>query len=313
MTAIQKWVLRVLKPRTRFACFLWFLPLVLCAILLIGSLLFLWEYLGFGKLKGSVATTVLFWSVVFAVWKIFFPSADELKKFWLTHDADTRTQRIAELEKLASRGDARAACDLGDMCIAEDATSSNLQRALYWFDLASSKLPDAAGKAVRTRQTLADAAIKKQRLELEAKIPESLDATCPNCSELLDITSVKCLKCGAIFSTPGTDWRPIPHGRKSAAVAASNSGAATFSSGQSLSAPDLKPNHNDRSATDGLKRFARIAVWSAHFCLVASILTIGLGYLDSGFARLIVVAPFLYLAWATLAIFVAIKNRGKRK
>lgn len=301
MTAIQKWVLRMLKPRTKFACFLWFLPLVLCALFLTGSLIVLWEYLGFGKLKGSVATTVLFWSVVFAVWKIFFPNADELKKFWLAHDANIRTQRIAELEKLASRGDARAACDLGDMCMAEYATSSNLQRALHWFDLASAKLPEAERKASSTRQALTNSALRKQRLEIEAKIPELWDATCPNCSELLDTSSVKCLRCGAIFSASGTEWRPI---RRE---------VTTLSNPQSQVTLDAKHIQINESASDDVKRFARIAVWSAHFCLVASIVTIGLGHLDSGFARLIVVSPFLYLVWAALAIIVAIKNRGKHK
>ena len=197
------------------------------------------------------------------------------------------------------------------MYMAEDATTSNLQRALYWFDLASAKLPDAERKAIRARQTLADAAFKKQRAELEAKVPESLDATCPNCGELLDISSVKCLNCSAIFSTSGANWRPIPIAGQTSTASSAHLGLATASETKPAGTSTVKLGQSNQSTNYDVKKFARIALWTAHFCLVVSILSIGLDYLDSGFARLIAVAPLFYLVWAVLAIVSSITGRGR--
>lgn len=298
ITSTQKWALKVLAPRTKFGCFLWFLPFFVCLFFLGGSLIFLWESLGLGKPKAYV-TMPLFWISVHILWRTLFPTTEELKAFWQAEVATALARRIATLERLALGGDPTAAQALGDVYWRRDGPESESKRALHYFDIASTKLPSAKLKAAAIRQELADAEVKRQRAELEAKVPDILDATCPNCAGLLGMSSVKCHHCGALFATTGTGWEPIPITGQTPSV----SGAlATPFGTHAVRTPFAKPGLRQQSSNPSVKRIARIALWGAHLSLVISVTAIGLGYIDSGLARLIVVAPFLYFAWAACAV-----------
>lgn len=303
MNSTQKWVLRVLKPRTRFACFLWFVPVFVVLFILIGGLLALWEYLGLDKPRPSVTTSGLFLASLFTLWKFFFPSGEALEAYWLAEDANHLDQRIAALEKLAMRGDSNAAAALGDIYFTGSGAAPNFLRSLHYFNIASAELPSAKLQATAVRLELADAQAKRQRAELEAKIPDVLDATCPNCAGLLDMSSVKCHQCGAIFATTGAAWGPVPITGQTAAV---SNAAAIPSQTNPFGRPSAKTGLREQSSNASVKTIARVALWGAHFCLVVSVLAIGLGYSDSILARLIVVAAFLYLAWAAWAVVAAV-------
>lgn len=299
MTSAQKWVLRVLQPRTSWACFFWFLPFVICQFFLGVVLIFLWVALGFGE-PSAIVTTPLFWVSLFLLWKALFLSTKDLKAFWLAEDARVLDRRIASLERSAMRGDPAAAKALGDIYGRRDGAAAELKRALHYLDIASAKLPSAKLKASAIRRELADVEVKKQRAELEAEVPDILNATCPNCAGLLGMSSVKCHHCGALFATAGAGWGPI----SIAVQIPTDSDLLTKPSAiLKVKSPLKKPGLPQQSSNSPARRIAHIFLWSAHLCVVVAVFTIALGYPNAGLARLILVAPFLYFAWAIATAF----------
>lgn len=309
MTSTQKWVLRVLQPRTGWACFFWFLPFVICLFFLGIVLIFLWVALGLGE-PSALITTPLFWGSLPLLWRALFLSGKDLKAFWLAEDARVLDRRIALLESLVARGDPAAAQALGDIYRRRGGIESELKRALHYLDLASAKLPSAKLKASAIRQELVDAKVKRQRAELEAKVPGILNATCPNCAGLLGISSVKCHQCGALFATTGTGWEPVPIAVQTPVTSGALAKASIINAD---SMPLKKPGLPQQSSSRSGKRIARIFLWSAHLCVVVGVLAIALGYPSSGLARLIAVAPLLYLAWVACAISAALPGYFKSK
>ena len=212
MISTEQWLARVLKPRTMLGRFLHFLVAAIGLLFALGAsvaaVLFFSELLGLGKPRASVMT-VLFWGGVIALWKKFIPGRQELKAFRTAEEAKGRAQRIAILEQPAASGDAGAAAALGEIYRSGNGAEPDLQRALHYFDIASVELASAKRKAAAIREEIVQAEANRQRSELEAKEPDALDATCPNCKALLGISSAKCRQCGALFFVSEDGWRPV--------------------------------------------------------------------------------------------------------
>jgi hypothetical protein len=210
MVSTEKLVARVLKPRTMFGHFIHFLVAAFCMFFVLSAgLLFLSEYLGLGKPRASVMT-VLFWGGIFALWRQFIPSQKELKAFRTAEEAKERAQRVALLERTATDGDTAAAAALAEIYRSGAAGERDLHRALHYFDIAGAERASAKRKAAVIREEMAQAQADKERAALEAKEPDALDATCPNCSALLGISSAKCKQCGAVFFVSDDGWKPVP-------------------------------------------------------------------------------------------------------
>ena len=209
MISTEQWVVRVLRPRTMFGRFLHFLVAAVCLLFTMGAgILFFSEFLGLGKPRASV-TTVLFWGCLFVLWQKLIPGQRKLKAFRTAEEAKERARRIAILEQPAASGDAGAAAALGEIYRSGNGSEQDLQRALRYFDIAAVELASAKRKAAAIREEMAQAEANRLRSELEAKEPDTLDATCPNCKALLCISSVKCGQCGALFFVSEGGWRPI--------------------------------------------------------------------------------------------------------
>lgn len=192
-----------------FGRFLHFLAAAACLLFALSAGIVLFtEFLGLGKPRASV-TTVLFWGSLFALWKKFIPSGQELKAFRTAEEAKECAQRIAILEQPAASGDAGAAAALGDIYRGGNGAEQDLQRALHYFDIAAVELSSAKRKAAEIREEMAQAEADRQRAALEAKEPDALDATCPNCNALLGISSAKCKQCGAVFFVSEDGWKPV--------------------------------------------------------------------------------------------------------
>jgi hypothetical protein len=210
MISTEKFVGRVLKPRTMFGRFLHFLAAAFCLFFILSAgILFLSEYLGLGKPRASVMTG-LFWGSLFALWRQFIPSQKELKAFRAAEEAKERTQRVALLERTAADGDTAAAAALAEIYRSGAGGEQDLHRALHYFDVAGVERASAKRKAAAIREEMAQAEADTERAALEAKEPDALDATCPNCSALLGISSAKCKQCGAVFFVSDDGWKPIP-------------------------------------------------------------------------------------------------------
>ncbi|OYU44475.1 MAG: hypothetical protein CFE44_12745 [Burkholderiales bacterium PBB4] len=209
MHFIDKLAIRIRAPRTRVGYFLRFLGAAACLAFVMGvGIFFYWHVLGFGKPRATL-TGALFWTGLFLLWKKIVPSQKSIEDFRRAEEALEQSQRVAELEQSLARGDARAAAALGEIYYCDKFAEQDLQRALHYFDIAAIELPKAKRKATVIRAEIALAEANKRRAELEAKVPDILDASCPNCKALLGISSAKCHQCGALFFVNQGGWTPV--------------------------------------------------------------------------------------------------------
>lgn len=96
-----------------------------------------------------------------------------------------------------------------------------------------------------------------QRKLAEDKLPENLDAICPNCRSLLDRQSLKCHACGAIFGLATSEWKPMAIEKNSSA---------------SLQIADQQLQEAEFQHPSLMLKFTRFLLWIAHSCTAISIL-----------------------------------------